>query len=120
MNTLYKNVPNIGVFIIFVISEDNLFGDLVRTLISIGLIIKISPNNSSLLLHAANTKEADSPVATTVVVSPITFLIKSVINCAYKKFVYNICGLSELPHPRRSIQYTVYSVDNLSRKIYLL
>ena len=81
VNTLYKNVPNIGVLINFVINEESLLGDFVRILISIGLIIIISPNKSSLLLHAANTKAEDSPVATTVVLSPITFLIKSVINC---------------------------------------
>ena len=54
----------------------------------------------------------------TSVFSPITFLIKSVSSCTYKKLVYVKIGRSEQPHPSKSIEYTVFVAEKWSMILF--
>ena len=72
-----------------------------------GLIKIILLNKSLFNWFAKITEVAEIFVATTSVFSLMISCTNELINCTYKKLVYLIAGLSERPHPIRSIAYTV-------------
>ena len=104
---LYIKVPITGIYSMFFNNLLCLEGTFASETKLWGFIIIIRSIKVSSFAHVIKTKGEESRETMTSVFSPITFLIKSVSSCTYKKLVYVKIGRSEQPHPSKSIVYTV-------------